>query len=61
MPAGANELFADGSARWIKAADLRLLHCWDYPSRQAYFWQDPSDLPNGLSGRWNSPALGMQP
>jgi prepilin-type N-terminal cleavage/methylation domain-containing protein len=61
MPSGANELFADASARWIKAADLRFLHSWDYTARYCYFWQDPVDLPANLVARWNSPALKIGP
>jgi len=57
VPAGSNELFADASARWIKAAQLRFLHSWDPNSRFCYFWQDPVDLPQNLVARWDNPVL----
>ncbi|MEO6033787.1 MAG: prepilin-type N-terminal cleavage/methylation domain-containing protein [Verrucomicrobiota bacterium] len=64
IPAGANEVFVDGSAQWIKVDKLRFLHSWD-PSltggRQLYFWQDPKDLPSALLSRWNSATLRPQP
>ena len=46
-PAGANQVFADGSGRWIKAKDLYKFHTWS-PSppsgRTAYFYQEPKDF-----------------
>jgi prepilin-type N-terminal cleavage/methylation domain-containing protein len=56
-PAGANEVFADGSARWIKADQLRFLHSWFPDNRKCYFYQDNMDLPASLVTRWGSPAL----
>jgi prepilin-type N-terminal cleavage/methylation domain-containing protein len=44
-PSGANEVFADGSASWLKVNKLRFLHSWDL-ARKCYFWQD--DLPPTL-------------
>jgi prepilin-type N-terminal cleavage/methylation domain-containing protein len=38
-PDGANEVFIDGSARWIKGNLLRFIHTWASP-REFYFWQD---------------------
>ena len=38
-PAGANEVFIDGSARWIKGKDLLFIHTWAAP-REMYFYQD---------------------
>ena len=51
-PVGANEVFADGSARWLKTDKLRLFHTWA-AARQLYFWQD--DYPPTFPV--NSPAL----
>jgi prepilin-type N-terminal cleavage/methylation domain-containing protein len=56
-PAGANEVFLDGSAQWIKADSLRFLHSWWPENRKCYFFQDRKDLPNALTSRWDSPAL----
>ena len=40
VPAGANELFIDGSARWVKAKGaLRFIHSWAV-NRELYFFQD---------------------
>lgn len=63
MPDGANEVFADGSARWIKANQLRYLHSWAGDTRKCYFWQDPIDLPASLTvpTRWNSATITIQP
>ena len=38
-PAGANEVFIDGSARWIKGNQLLFIHTWTAP-RELYFYQD---------------------
>lgn len=42
LPAGGNEVFADGSGRWIKAGDMRLIHTYStsVASREIYFMQD---------------------
>ena len=38
-PAGANEVFVDGSGRWIKGNQLLFIHTWTAP-RELYFYQD---------------------
>jgi len=44
IPAGGNEVFIDGSAKWVKASVMMYLHSWADPSsgslRYLYFWQD---------------------
>jgi len=40
LPAGANEVFIDGSARWIKAKELMYLHSWQESTAALYIYQD---------------------
>jgi prepilin-type N-terminal cleavage/methylation domain-containing protein len=47
VPKGGNQVFVDGSARWIRFEEMYFLHSWD-PSwtgrRLAFFYQDSSDF-----------------
>jgi len=60
-PAGANEVFADGSARWVKAKDLRFLHSWDPGGRSCYFYQDRTDMPANLANRLDNSTMSITP
>jgi prepilin-type N-terminal cleavage/methylation domain-containing protein len=41
LPAGGNEVFADGSARWVKGMDMRMIHQYTGAyTREVYFMQD---------------------
>jgi len=33
-------VFIDGSARWVKAAEMRFIHSWNPSARELYFWQE---------------------
>jgi hypothetical protein len=51
VPAGGNELFIDGSARWIKFQTMYFLHSWNVTGRIAYWWQDSADFDANLRSR----------
>jgi prepilin-type N-terminal cleavage/methylation domain-containing protein len=39
-PAGGNQVFVDGSGRWVKANEVLFLHSWNVSSRELYFYQE---------------------
>lgn len=61
LPAGANQVFADGSTRWVKAGDLRRLHSWSVSGRLAYFYQDRVDFPAALLAQVDSASMRIAP
>ena len=59
MPAGANHVYADGSAQWVKASQLRFFHSWSVGGRLCYFYQNFSldnDLPASFVAQLNTSA-----
>ena len=59
VPQGGNQVFIDGSARWVKAEDMYFLTSWDNANRIAYFYQDDSDFDTTL--RLQLPILKFRP
>lgn len=55
IPAGGNQVFMDGSARFIPFKQMLYLHTWATGgNRIAYFYQDDSDFDSRLKGRLDS-------
>jgi hypothetical protein len=61
IPAGANQVFADGTARWIKAAELRFLHSGNTTGRRCYFFQDRQDMPANLVSQIDNTTMRITP
>jgi prepilin-type N-terminal cleavage/methylation domain-containing protein len=40
LPEGGNEVFVDGSARWVKSREMLFVHSWNPASRFLFMWQD---------------------
>jgi prepilin-type N-terminal cleavage/methylation domain-containing protein len=60
FPSGGNQAFADGSARWIKADQMRMLNSWDF-QKLCYWYQDSQDFPAGpLTAQLNAPFMKPQ-
>jgi hypothetical protein len=62
VPKGGNQVFCDGSARWIKFEQMFFLHSWDGSfggKRIAYFYQDDADFEPML--RQQMPSLKARP
>jgi prepilin-type N-terminal cleavage/methylation domain-containing protein len=43
VPSGGNQVFVDGSARWIKFQQMYFLHSWDPGGRLSYMFQEDVD------------------
>ena len=56
-PVGGNQVFTDGSARWIKVRDMSFFHSWSLSGRDAYFYQDPTDFEGALASAAAQTAL----
>ncbi|HXI73192.1 MAG TPA: prepilin-type N-terminal cleavage/methylation domain-containing protein [Verrucomicrobiae bacterium] len=56
-PAGGNEVFCDGSARWCKIDTMRFLTTWDTGDRKLYFYQDSQDFDPLLLQRLNTAGM----
>jgi len=59
LPKGGNQVFADGSGRWIKVEQMYFLTAWNIGVRMYYFYQDPTDFDAGLVARL--PSLRFRP
>jgi hypothetical protein len=54
VPDGGNELFVDGSSRWVSFNQMYYLTTWKTAlpnSREAFFYQDSSDFDPALAAQ----------
>ena len=52
VPAGGNQVFIDGSARFIKFEKMYYLHTWNTDgTRKCYFYQDATDFDESLRSK----------
>ena len=61
MPAGGNHVLVDGSASWVKAAQLRRLHSWNVDTRRMYYYQDRKDFPPNLLSQIDATSMKITP
>jgi prepilin-type N-terminal cleavage/methylation domain-containing protein len=61
MPTGGDHVFVDGSARWIKAREMRRLHSWNLEGRKMYYYQDRKDFPSDLLAQVDAPSMQITP
>jgi hypothetical protein len=40
LPEGGNEVFVDGSAKWVKSRDMVFVHSWNPGARFLFMWQE---------------------
>jgi prepilin-type N-terminal cleavage/methylation domain-containing protein len=59
VPQGGNQVWIDGSARWVKAETMYFLTSWDNANRIAYFYQDETDFDPALKSQL--PILKFRP
>ena len=61
VPAGANHALVDGSASWVKAAQMRRLHTWNVDGRRMYYYQDRKDFPASLLSQIDATSMRITP
>jgi prepilin-type N-terminal cleavage/methylation domain-containing protein len=54
VPEGGNQVFADGSARWIKFEKMYYFTTWNVGARDAFFYQDTTDFDPTFLSRLNT-------
>jgi type II secretory pathway pseudopilin PulG len=54
VPVGGNEVFMDGSARWIAFEKMHFFHVWNTAIHEAYWYQDDVDMEPALRSQLDS-------